>query len=186
MYFFSLLLCLAATASAIDIRAHSGDNCAGGWVGCTNINPNVCCVFSSSASSGRASVAVVAIPSNWRIRTEAYTGGGCAFFGGQRDSGGSTSVCLPYTTRGDRTGGKYSFINRKRADDKSCPAEQPGAGNCEAVVKADTLGLSDGTEYNIAGLSDEKVQELEEIANSGAGADAVPADFQILSRQTKG
>ncbi|KAK1993699.1 hypothetical protein LX36DRAFT_615465 [Colletotrichum falcatum] len=183
MYFSSLLLGLAATASAIDIRCHIGDNCAGSWVACVNINPNVCCSFSSSANSGRSSVSVAAIPSNWRIRTEAYTGGGCSYFGGQRDSGGSTDVCLPYTTRGDRTGGKYWFLNRKIADDHSCPAEQPGAGKCEAEVKPDTLGLADGTEYNIAGLTDEKVQELEKIANTGAGADAVPGEFQILRRQ---
>ncbi|KAK1702306.1 uncharacterized protein CLUP02_07094 [Colletotrichum lupini] len=182
MYFSSLLVVLAATASAIDIRAHVGDNCAGGSVACTNINPNVCCSFSSSASSGRSSIAVAAIPSNWRIRTEAYTGGGCSFFGGQRDSGGSTSVCLPYTTRGDRTGGQYWFLNRKRAVDESCPTEQPGAGKCEAVVKPDTLGLADGTEYDIVGLTDEKLQELENIANTGADADAVPAEFQSLRK----
>ncbi|KAK1656511.1 hypothetical protein BDP55DRAFT_109264 [Colletotrichum godetiae] len=160
MHVSSLLVALAATASAIDIRAHTGDNCAGGSVACTGINPNVCCSFSSSASSGRSSIAVVAIPSNWRIRCEAYTGGGCSFFGGQRDSGGATSVCLPYTTRGDRTGGKYWFLNRKRAIDESCLADQPDGGECEASVKPDTLGLADGTDYDITGLTDEKVQEF--------------------------
>ncbi|WYZ42274.1 hypothetical protein EsH8_V_001169 [Colletotrichum jinshuiense] len=192
MYFSSLLLTLAATASAIDIRAHVGDGCVGSYTACVNINPNVCCSFSSSVSSGRSSIAVVAIPSNWRIRTESYTGGGCAATGGRRDSAGSTTVCLPYITRGDRTGGSYYFLSRKRANDESCPAEQPGAGKCEAVVKPDTLGLADGTEYNIAGLTDEKVQELmltcmprlkEKIANTGAGADAVPAEFQNLRGQ---
>ncbi|GKU12356.1 unnamed protein product, partial [Fusarium langsethiae] len=43
------------------------------------------------------------------------------------------------------------------------------------------LGLADGTVYSIADLTDEKVQELETIANTGAGADAVPAEFEILS-----
>ncbi|KAI8175814.1 hypothetical protein K4K54_004980 [Colletotrichum sp. SAR 10_86] len=202
MYFSvsSILLGLAATASAIDIRAHIGSSCAGAYVACVNINPNVCCSFSSSGSSGRSSISVVAvretsfsqltkvselmngdqIPSNWRIRAEAYTGGGCSFTGGQYDSNGGTTICLPYTTRGDRTGGKYWFLNRKRADDLSCPAEQPGAGKCEAVVKPDVLGLADGTAYNIADLADEKVQELEKIAETGAGADAVPAEFQTL------
>ncbi|KAI8242818.1 hypothetical protein K4K57_012565 [Colletotrichum sp. SAR 10_99] len=183
MYFSvsSILLGLAATASAIDIRAHVGDNCAGGYTACVGINPNVCCSFSSSASSGRAKLMDgEQIPSNWRIRAEAYTGGGCSFTGGQRDSNGATTICLPYTTRGDRTGGKYWFLNRKRADDLSCPAEQPGAGKCEAVVKPDVLGLADGTAYNIADLADEKVQELEKIAETGAGADAVPAEFQTL------
>ncbi|TDZ65271.1 putative secreted protein [Colletotrichum trifolii] len=183
MYFSSLLLTLAATVSAIDIRAHSGDNCSGGYAACANINPNVCCVFSNSATSGRASIAVAAIPTNWRIRAGAYTGGGCSFFGGERDSNGATTICLPYTTRGDRTGGKYWFLNRKRADDQSCPAEQPGVGKCEAVVKPNLLVLDDGTEYDIAGLAEDKVEELEEIAITGGGADAVPAEFETLSRK---
>jgi len=183
MHFSLLFLGLAATAFGIDIRAHTGDGCAGSYVACVNINPNVCCSFSSSRSSGRSSIAVVAIPTNWRIRARAYTEGGCSAFGGERDSGGSTTICLPYTTRGDRTGGNYWFLNRKRADDESCPAEQPGAGKCEAVVKPDTLGLADGTEYDITGLPDEKITELETIANTGAGADTVPAEFQPLLRQ---
>ncbi|CCF32666.1 hypothetical protein CH063_05006 [Colletotrichum higginsianum] len=183
MYFSSLLfLGLAATASAIDVRGHYGGTCDGAYVGCANINPNVCCVISGSASSGRTSVSVAAIPGDWRIRTQAYTGGGCSSLAGQLDSNGNTFVCLSYSSRGDRTGGQYWFVGRKRADDNSCPAEQPGGGKCEAVAKPDTLGLADGTEYNITGLSDEKLQELEKIATTGAGADAVPAEFQTLRR----
>ncbi|KAF6828984.1 hypothetical protein CPLU01_08214 [Colletotrichum plurivorum] len=182
MRFSTIIVALAATVSAIDIRAHIGDSCVGSYRACRNINPRVCCSFSSSANSGRSSVSVVFIPTNWRIRTAASSGGGCRFFAGQRDSGGSRTVCLPYTTRGDRTGGRYWFLNRKRAEDESCPADQPDGGNCEAVVEADTLGLADGTEYNISGLTSEKLQELEEIADTGAGADAVPAEFQVFRR----
>jgi hypothetical protein len=67
---------------------------------------------------------------------------------------------MTYSSRGDRTGGSYWFVGRKRADDASCPAEQPGGGKCEAGVEPDVLGLADGTVYSIAGLTDEKVQEL--------------------------
>ncbi|KDN61208.1 hypothetical protein CSUB01_12307 [Colletotrichum sublineola] len=164
MYFSGLLLTLAATASAIDIRAYTGTGCNGGWVGCANINPN------------------------------ASTGGGCSFVANEQDSNGNTDICMTFSSRGDRTGGTYWFVGRKRADDESCPAEQPDGGKCESGVKPDTLGLADGTEYSIAGLTDEKVQELmltcfprlkEKIANTGAGADAVPAEFQILRRQIK-
>ncbi|GKT44497.1 uncharacterized protein ColSpa_04678 [Colletotrichum spaethianum] len=162
MYFSALLLTLAATASAIDVRAYTSSGCDGGWVGCANINPN--------------------IPSSWRIRGEANTGGGCSFLANQQDSNGNTDICMSYSSRGDRTGGSYWFVGRKRADDESCPAEQPGSGKCEASVKPDTLGLADGTKYSIIGLTDEKVQELENIANTGASADAVPAEFQILRR----
>jgi hypothetical protein len=61
MYFSALLLTLAATASAVDVRAYSNTGCNGGWVGCAGINPGVCCVFSNSASSGRLSVSVNAV-----------------------------------------------------------------------------------------------------------------------------
>lgn len=61
MHFSSLLLGLAATASAIDIRGHALDSCNGSYRACTNINPRVCCIFSESASSGRVSVDVVAV-----------------------------------------------------------------------------------------------------------------------------
>ncbi|KAK1976143.1 hypothetical protein LZ30DRAFT_667343 [Colletotrichum cereale] len=183
MYFSTLLLTLAATASAVDVRAYTSSGCNGGWVGCAGINPNVCCVFSNSASSGRLSVSVNAIPSSWRIRGEANTGGGCSFLANQQDSNGNTDICMTYSSNGDRTGGSYWFVGRKRANDELCPAEQPGGGKCEASVKPNTLGLADGTEYSIAGLTDVKVQELEKIANTGAGADTVPAEFQILRRQ---
>ncbi|RGP68821.1 hypothetical protein FSPOR_5027 [Fusarium sporotrichioides] len=181
MYFSTLLLTLAATASAVDIRAYLDTGCNGAWIGCAGLNPSVCCVFSDSPNSGRLSVSVNAIPSSWRIRGEAYTGGGCSSRVSDLDSNGNTDICMTYSTRGDRTGGKYFFVGRKRADDESCPAEQSGGGKCEAGVEPNVLGLADGTVYSIADLTDEKVQELETIANTGAGADAVPAEFEILS-----
>ncbi|TLD28205.1 hypothetical protein PspLS_03756 [Pyricularia sp. CBS 133598] len=182
MHFSSLLLGLAATASAIDIRGHSQDGCRGGYRSCTNSNPRVCCSFNSSATSGRSSVAVVAIPTNWRITARAWTGGSCRYIANHGESGGSRSICLRYTSRGDRTGAFYWFNSLKRAVDESCPAEQPGVGKCDAVVEPDVIGLADGTEYNIAGLSADKVEEIEKVADSGAGAEAMPAEFQILRR----
>ncbi|KAH8840853.1 hypothetical protein MCOR27_003755 [Pyricularia oryzae] len=182
MHFSSLLLGLAATASAIDIRGHALDSCNGSYRACTNINPRVCCIFSESASSGRVSVDVVAIPTNWRISAQSWTGGACRFIGTLGSSGGSRSICLPYTNRGDRTGGHYWFNSLKRSVDDSCPAEQPGGGKCDAGVQPDVIGLADGTEYSIAGLSADKIEEIEKIADSGAGAEAMPAEFQVLRR----
>ncbi|EHA55880.1 hypothetical protein MGG_08373 [Pyricularia oryzae 70-15] len=179
MQFSALLVTFAAaTVSAIDVRGYVGDNCGGAWVGCANLNPNVCC---TPFGGSRASVGFAAIPTNWRIRGQAFTGGGCNSYGGQGDSNGRDFFCLPYTTRGDRTGGSYSFVNRKRAIDETCPAEQP-LGRCEATVKPDTIGLADGTEYNITSLSEDQVNELSAIAASGAGVEAVPANFQVLRR----
>ncbi|KAH7186201.1 uncharacterized protein B0J16DRAFT_288163 [Fusarium flagelliforme] len=179
MHFSGLLLALATTASAVDMRAWIGSSCEGAFVACVGLNPNVCCVFSNSANSGRASISVNAIPSNWNIHTQANTGGGCTYMANEQDNNGRTDLCMAYNSRGDRTGGSYWFNGRKRAADKSCPAEQ-AEGKCEATVEPNALGLTDGTMYDIAGLSAEKVQELEKIAIAGASADAVPAEFKIL------
>ncbi|OBS29639.1 hypothetical protein FPOA_03578 [Fusarium poae] len=180
MYFSGLILTLAATASAVDVRAWKSDVCSGSSRACVGLNPGVCCSFTDSANSGLLSISVNAIPSSWRIRTEAYTGGGCRSIANQYDSNGKTDVCMAYSSRRDRTAGKYYFIGRKRADDKSCPAEETDGGDCKSFVKPNALGLEDGTMYDIAGLTEEKIQELEEIANTGAGPDAIPAEFKVL------
>ncbi|TLD27047.1 hypothetical protein PspLS_04319 [Pyricularia sp. CBS 133598] len=177
MRFSSLVLGLAATASAIDIRGHDQDVCRGGYVACVNVDPNVCCTF-----GGKASIWVAAIPSAWRIRAQSSTGGGCTYLATEGDNNGTQDICLAYTSRGLRTGARYWFLNRKRAEDETCPAAQPDGGKCEASVKPNVLGLADGTEYNIEGLSDEKVAEMEKIMATGAGADAMPAEFHILRR----
>lgn len=57
----SVLVALAATASAIDIRGFGPDSCNGGYRACVGINPNVCCSFSGSSSSGLASIGVAAV-----------------------------------------------------------------------------------------------------------------------------
>ncbi|KAI6278559.1 hypothetical protein MCOR27_005577 [Pyricularia oryzae] len=125
---------------------------------------------------------MVLIPPAWRIRARSMTGGGCSYLATEGDNNGTQDICLAYTSRGLRTGARYWFLNLKRAEDETCPAAQPEGGKCEASVKPNVLGLADGTEYNIEGLSDEKVAEMEKIMATGAGADAMPAEFHILRR----
>ncbi|CAF3443441.1 hypothetical protein SNK03_007673 [Fusarium graminearum] len=182
MHFFGLLLTLTATSSAIDIRGWTSDGCRGSFRACTGIDPRLCCIFSETSSSGRYSISVNAIPTSWRIGAEARTGGACRYIGTSASpASGRKDICMRYTNRGDRTGGYYYFPTLKRAADNSCPTEQPADGKCEASVKPNALGLEDGTMYDITGLTEEKIQELEEIAIAGATADAVPIEFKILS-----
>ncbi|GKU13933.1 unnamed protein product [Fusarium langsethiae] len=183
MHFSGLLLTLAATASAIDIRGWGSDGCQGSFRACTGVEPRICCIFSESSSSGRYSVSVNYIPTSWSIGAEARTGGACRYVANSvSPASGRSTICMRYTNRGDRTGGYYYFASRKRADDETCLAAQPEGGKCEASVKANALGLEDGTMYDITGLTEEKIQELEEIANTGATADVVPAEFKILEQ----
>lgn len=59
MQFSALLVTFAAaTVSAIDVRGYVGDNCGGAWVGCANLNPNVCC---TPFGGSRASVGFAAV-----------------------------------------------------------------------------------------------------------------------------
>ncbi|CAF3496627.1 unnamed protein product [Fusarium graminearum] len=61
MHFSGLLLTLAATISAIDIRGWTSDGCRGSFRACIGIDPRLCCIFSETSSSGRYSVSVNAV-----------------------------------------------------------------------------------------------------------------------------
>ncbi|KAM0336387.1 hypothetical protein ACHAPQ_004162 [Fusarium lateritium] len=55
MLFSSVILALAATVSAVDIRFYSNNQGAcysGPWIGCPNANPNFCCTATGYSMSG--------------------------------------------------------------------------------------------------------------------------------------
>ncbi|KAI6251961.1 hypothetical protein MCOR19_011406 [Pyricularia oryzae] len=173
MHFPTILVTLAAavsTTSAINVRSHSGNTCNGEWSQCSNI----------------------AIAYTARIRGEAYRDSGCSTFAGSELSRGADWICIPYTSArpGRRTGGRwYNSSTRRRSvgalegddDNKTCPAEQyVEEGECRTNVKPDLFGLADGTTFNITGLDEDKVMELEKLAGTGTAIDAMPAEFQAL------
>lgn len=201
MLFPQVLLGLAATAAAIDIRYHFTNNCGGNFVECVNINPDRCCAASA------VSLGFVAIPSNWRIRCRGWRGGNC---GGNPDataySAGSTSVCIQ-SSGFLYNSANYNFVNRRRAAAAAATlgeveegggqcsssggegAEEEGAAavevgrKCTSVQKPDALVLADGTRYSLVGLEGAPLDKLLGLASNGtvSAAEDVPEEFKALA-----
>lgn len=71
----TILLTLATTASAVDIRLFErNESCDGAYLACTNINPGVCC---HTGSVEQGAVGLNAVPDEWQCSLEPYTAGGC-------------------------------------------------------------------------------------------------------------
>ena len=148
MHFSKLLFGLVGSASAIDVYFHSADNCNGAAIVCTGLNPDVCCTGNSP------SVAYRGVPTNWHINAQGFSNGGCGSPKWLADLNGQNWVCMVANSRPNYTGSRYWFVSRRRAEG-TCSA------GCTEQAKPDTLVLEDGvTKYDIAGLDDDKVEEL--------------------------
>ena len=143
-----LLLGLAATAAAIDIRFRYGDttgNCGGDYVACVNANPNFCCT-SNDRYSG--TVTFNAVPSDWTLTGSGYRGRGCEVRQFQAIGRGQ-DFCLGHVGP-SYSGAFYVFGAAKRAENQECEGEQ----------RVNQLGLEDGTIYDIGDLSDDEIDEM--------------------------
>ncbi|KAF1827980.1 hypothetical protein BDW02DRAFT_622723 [Decorospora gaudefroyi] len=174
MQYFTILLGLAASVSAIDIRMRDRGNCNGAFLACRNINPNVCC------GSGRqyASVGIVAIPASWSIEGRTYQGGGCTTLTSSSPSAARTNFCMPFVS----TGASYRFLNgRRRTIDVGSTEE------CTSSVKPDSLVLGDEvTTFAIADMEDALIDELMDHAANGLQAADIPEkfkSFQVADRK---
>jgi hypothetical protein len=149
MLFSSVILGLAATVAAVDIRFYSNNQGAcysGPWIGCPNANPNFCCT-----ATGRfyATVGIVAVPGDWTLTANGYRGAGCESWQ-QAAIGRGRDFCLGATGY-SMSGAFYWFGDgRKRSADQKC----------EGTEKATQLGLEDGSVYDISDLSDNDVEEM--------------------------
>ena len=151
MFYPSLVLTLAAAAAAIDIRMRPDfQGCAwsgGGWVGCGNLNPNVCC----RPPAGMQTLWIAAIPNGWNIQAQAWFDSGCSNRSPVLQGGWKVGPDLCEHTGGnDMRGSSYAFQGRKRGADAS--------SGCQDV---DTFVLADGTtQYNVTGLLPAAIFEL--------------------------
>ncbi|WYZ44798.1 hypothetical protein EsH8_VIII_000114 [Colletotrichum jinshuiense] len=138
-----ILLGLAATVFAVDMRFFLDYNCAGSFLLCANLNPNVCCATSQSRIFH--SVRFTAIPTNSNIECRAYASENCFGRGDPIKSNGRTDVCLP---SGNYSSGNFGIAFAKRE-------EIATDGSGEECQKANLLVLEDGTKYNIATLDED-------------------------------
>lgn len=90
MQLSTLIVALAASTSAIDIRLHSNSDCRGSWVSCSNINPGVCC----TGDDWYGAAGFHAIPSGWTLRTESFTSANCGRLFESWTSGDNRDKCM--------------------------------------------------------------------------------------------
>ncbi|EJT69632.1 hypothetical protein GGTG_12516 [Gaeumannomyces tritici R3-111a-1] len=163
---------LASSASAIDIRFHNGGSCAGAAQNYANVNPNICCLGDS------ASVAIAAIPTNWAINVQGYSGGGCGSPKWSGEARNTNFYCMSANSRPNYSGAFYYFPGRKRGDevaDSQCKGQ---------LGKPDGILLADGvTEYNVTSLPEAEVESLWALASSGVGPEGMPAYLEAHRRK---
>lgn len=146
MKYLTVLISLATAASAVDLYLHTNNDCGGSSLRCNGFNPNDCCGIESNDSPYQ-SIAVRGIPDGWALQGRGYDAGGCSRL--QTVSGNNGNPWICNRSNGFRyTGAGYNFFSQKRAEPKS---------ECQ---RPETLILSDGTEYDMAGLDDNDFNTL--------------------------
>ncbi|KXJ87897.1 hypothetical protein Micbo1qcDRAFT_178545 [Microdochium bolleyi] len=168
----TILLALAATAAAIDIRAYGTTTCKGAYVSCKGASPDKCCSFGGAKMS---SVKWEFIPTSWDIKCSVYKGGSGTNYcsNAARDpaaSKGKTSVCLgagnPYK------GAKYVFASKKRGQGE---IEELPAAEDEECQRANTLTLEDGSTFDLTDLDEPAFQKM--IGVHASSVSDIPDEF---------
>jgi hypothetical protein len=150
---YSIILALAAAASAIDIEWFGEAHCKDGYgLRCQAAAPNTCC--SGQRAEGWAAVQFASVPSSWDVVSDAYAAERCGdSLVNEFRSNGRTFVC-----HGDNRNYKsagYHFFSKKRGtyiDTRDASDEE--------CIKPNQLFLADGTTYAISGLTDDQVSTL--------------------------
>lgn len=169
----TVLLGLAASASAIDAALRVRGNCdsrSGGHT-CVNLNPNTCCGVPSGSYS---SLVIYAVPREWFIEIRGHEGGNCGRVKTVDTINGDTEKCL---NNGPYTGAGYSFLSRKRGGEQVREDVCAAAGNCLSV-KPDQLFLADGQKYNIKDMDAGLYEELNGLMENGATVAEIPEVFK--------
>ncbi|KAF2196156.1 hypothetical protein GQ43DRAFT_476580 [Delitschia confertaspora ATCC 74209] len=166
MQFTTILLGLAASVSAIDIRLRAGSGCTGSYQACTGINPDTCCGKSNYRFT---SVGYVAIPTDWRIQARAYSNGDCSNLVGLQTIQRTTNACINEPNSfATLSGGGYNFLNPNKRR-TPIPMEQCDAGRaCKFVAEPDTLVLEDDTKVD--------------LATNGTTVENIPQEFKAYEK----
>ncbi|KAK4223605.1 hypothetical protein QBC38DRAFT_459186 [Podospora fimiseda] len=167
MKFFAVLTSLVASASAIDVYLHTDNDCGSSWFRCNSINPNICCGVTPTFTN-YGSVAARGIPTFWNVQLRGYRNGVCNSLQTIDPNWGSSFICSRANGYFTYTGVGYNFYGRKRAESE--PAEE-----CQ---RPNALGLPDGTEYDLTGLSDDELNALATSATNATTIADLPHSLQ--------
>ncbi|KAF1846860.1 uncharacterized protein K460DRAFT_392349 [Cucurbitaria berberidis CBS 394.84] len=177
MQYLSIVLGLAAAASAIDVRIHAGSNCDRGAYECLNLTPNRCCYVESGLYG---SIGFYGVPTNWNIECRGHSRSGDNRCGVQKvteNLSGGTFKCL---RGGGFTGAGYGFRGKKRSSEV-CDAETSGQ-TCTEFQKADVIVLEDGKKYLLSGMEESLLDELVQLAMNGTVAADIPEGFKKFEK----
>lgn len=155
MHASAIVLGLAATVSAIDMYGYrSNEQCKGNdFTFHANVNPGDCAVYASG--NIYRSIGWRAIPTDWRINGNAYTGTGCGNIRYTASSNGAQNICAGGW---NYSGGKYEFAGKKRA--AAPDAGTAAAEGCQRIHRSDAIVFADGTRYNLTSLDDADHAEM--------------------------
>ncbi|KAK3996593.1 hypothetical protein QBC44DRAFT_304100 [Cladorrhinum sp. PSN332] len=160
---------LRSSSSAIDLYLHTNNDCGGdNALRCSNINPNVCCGVNANGSPYQ-SIAARGIPTFWNVQARGYDAGQYSRLQTISGNNGDNWICN--RSNGFRyTGAGYNFVGRKRVD--------PAIGaECQ---RPNALVLADGTEYDLASLSDGDFGSFVALGINATGPADVPQQLQPL------
>ncbi|KAF1938938.1 hypothetical protein EJ02DRAFT_514195 [Clathrospora elynae] len=180
MRYSSIILGLAATASALDVRLHYKDNCSGASFECLVLPPDVSAFPSHIISPYSPQALVLSLTYVTRTAVTQYKGSSPLLAStASRLTGTSTSGATDEgTTR------VQSSSNKKRGTEVcDADAEAPEV-KCTASQKVDVLVLEDGQKYYIADMEGSVLDDLVALAVNGTAAADVPRTFKQFKLST--
>lgn len=171
MKLLPVLFGLVTSVAAIDTRLYL-DNvwCNGRWIGCKNLNPNVCCGLSKPGKSA----SFEAIPTNWALELRVYYSTNCnenpndKFYFPTTVPGQPNRCYFNWSREGLQSMG-YGFRRGRKREVVSVPGKE-----CQ---KPDAYGLEDGTEFDLRGMDEEMIEALLKFDNATSVAD-LPEQFK--------
>ncbi|KAF1837433.1 hypothetical protein BDW02DRAFT_566091 [Decorospora gaudefroyi] len=171
MRFSQALIALGSVAcvSAIDIYLHPLSTCdTHNFAVCRAVNPDMCC--SAGTRNHWQAIQFREIPVEWYIQGQAHSTTDCTSL--KDTAGGAPTICIENGLLGYYYGGRYIFRGKKARDvtqDSDCTRVQP-----------DAIGLANGTQYDLAGLSETQYNQVMDLVKKDGEDEALHQAIHTL------
>ncbi|KAH7026656.1 uncharacterized protein B0I36DRAFT_352490 [Microdochium trichocladiopsis] len=153
----AILACLAATASAVELRFYvdGRQGCQGSYTFCPNLPTGQCCT-TPNVQDVNTALGWYRLRPSTGIRGVGYFQERCGGDeAGSGTSNGQSSMCYPTP---QYRSGKFSTLSGARETTEDAVHEEQGIeGSCR---KPGGIVYEDGTEFDLTGLSDEQNDEM--------------------------
>ncbi|KAF2788825.1 hypothetical protein K505DRAFT_420861 [Melanomma pulvis-pyrius CBS 109.77] len=178
----NILLAIAASASAADLRHYENYNCGGGFAACTNVGAGACCIM-PNGWDGSASVAVVYTNPSTQLFGYQRTRNGdyCGSIQFQRSTGEWSFGCLSYEPLGAGRFAGTRWFPPGLLKREACSAT--ATEKCTEAVTPDQVALKDGRVFGLGGVDEKtKAEWYRFLANGSTTAD-LPESFAKLEME---